>query len=122
MLLYGADSWVIKKADAIALRSFHRRAVRYMTGSHIRKLINGNWTYPNHETLLKECGLLDIDAYIERRRGTLRQYLETNRLDLLESAEATKKHAKDVNKILWWDQPFLTKTEMVNKSKFWLNV
>ena len=90
-----------------------------MTGSHIRKLRDGRWTYPNHEELLKECGLLEIDSYIERRRGTLRQYMETNRLELLKSAEETKKHAQ---KILWWDQPFLTKTDMINKSKFWFNV
>ena len=80
VLLYGADSWVIKAKEAVALRSFHRRAVRYMTGCHIRKLQDGKWSYPSHEKLLKECGLLEIDMYIQRRRGTLRKYLETNRL------------------------------------------
>ena len=120
VLLYGADSWTIKKRDYDALRSFHRRAVRYMTGQHIRKL-NEQWTYPEHEKLLKECGLLDIDIYIARRRGTLKKYLEVNQNELLQTAERTKKHAKDANKILWWNQPCLTKSELNNHSKFWFN-
>ena len=119
VLLYGVESWVMKKIDLISLRSFHRRAVRYMTGRHIRKLEDSKWTYPNHDILLKECSLFDIDTYIQRRRGTLRSYLEENRTELLDSAIKTRKHARDANKILWWNQPWVTKTEMKNQSKFW---
>ena len=121
VLLYGSDSWVVKKRDHDALRSFHRRAVRYMTGQHIRKLGENQWNYPAHELLLKKCGLLEIDIYIARRRGTLRKYLEENRLGLLQDAEKTKRHAKDVNKIMWWNQPCLDKTELNNHSNFWFN-
>ena len=122
VLLYGADSWVIKKRDAIVLRSFHRRAARYMTGIHIRNLENDKWIYPDHEQLLKECGLLEIDTYIERRRGTLRAHLESNKPDLLAHAKKTKRHSKDVNKIFWWNQPWKTKAELNNHSKFWFNI
>ena len=36
------------------------------------------WEYPDHRILLLECGLLPMNTYIERRRGTLWQSLETN--------------------------------------------
>ena len=119
VLLYGAESWVIKKRDYIALRSFHRRAVRYMSGKHIRKHEYDEWEYPNHEELLRKCGLVDINIYIERRRGTLRNYLEKYRKDLLDRAEKSKRHARDVNRIMWWTQPWLSRNEMKNHERFW---
>ena len=121
VLLYGADSWTIRKRDYEALRSFHRRATRYMTGQHIRKVTEDQWVYPHHEQLLKECGIFDIDIYIMRRRGTLRKYLKENRLGLLQAAEKTKRHARDVNRIFWWTQPWMDKDELINHSKFWFN-
>ena len=121
VLLYGADSWVIKKRDYDALRSFHRRAARYMTGQHIRKLDGNKWEYPNHEELLKICGLLEIDTYIARQRGTLRKYLKETKPDLLKEVEQTPRHPRDVHRIMWWNQQCLTKTEMNNHSKFWFN-
>ena len=91
-----------------------------MTGQHIRKL-GSQWTYPDHETLLKKCGLLELDVYIARRRGTLRKYLEDNKLGLLQTAEKTKKHAKDPNRIMWWNQYCLDKPALINHSNFWFN-
>ena len=82
---------------------------------------DGKWIYPDHEKLLKECGLLEIDKYIERRRGTLRDYLKTNRPALLESAQKTRRHAKDANRILWWNQSWKSKTDLNNHSRFWFN-
>ena len=45
VLLYGADSWVVKKEDLRKLQSFHSRAIRYMTGTHIQKTMSGEWEY-----------------------------------------------------------------------------
>ena len=91
------------------LESFHKRAVRYMMGRHIRKLnIGGSeerWEYPEHRGLLKKCRLFSIKVYIERRRGTLREYLMKYRKGLLEEAESTVAHCHAVNKVLWWKQP-----------------
>ena len=42
VLLYGAESWTISQRNERILVSFHRRAVRYLTNSHIRKLENSN--------------------------------------------------------------------------------
>ena len=104
-LLYGSESWVVTAREWKKLRSFHRRAVRYMTGNHIRKM-EGGWEYPQHEDLFQKCGLSQIETYIEKRRGTLWSYLKTNRSELMEEAMGMGKHCRDVKKILWWDQKY----------------
>ena len=119
VLLYGADSWCISKIDLGRLHSFHMRAVRYLTGKHIRKKNEFEWEYPAHKDLLKQCGLLEIETYIQQRRGTLYKYLEDNKLNLLEQAKKTKRHCKDVNKIMWWNQKWIKKSEMKRISEAW---
>ena len=123
VLLYGADTWVVSERDMGKLRSFHWRAIRYMTGCHIRKRGGeggeGDWEYPNHKELMVKCKLLPIETYVERRRGTLRKYLEENRADVLAEAGKMGKHNKNVNKIMWWNQNFITKNEMNQVKNFW---
>ena len=69
VLLYGADSWSITKRDFAALEPFHKRAVRKITGQHIRRDAHGKWHYPDHDALLEQCGLWPTATYIERHRG-----------------------------------------------------
>ena len=89
-----------------------------MTGHHIQK-IGENWEYPNHQELLKKCGLLPIDIYIQRRRETLRAYLMECRKDLMKEAMKTRTHNFDVHKILWWEQKYLNKQEMKEMVNLW---
>ena len=81
-----------------------------MTGDHIRKNQNGDWEYPHHEGLEKKCQLFPIDTYIKWRRGTLWQYLESNRKDLIKEVKKLTAPSKNNNKILWWKQPHISKT------------
>ena len=37
VLLYGAESWTVSQRYKGKLQKFHRRAVRYITGTHIRR-------------------------------------------------------------------------------------
>ena len=83
-----------------------------MTGKHIVKNEDGSWIYPNHEELLKKCKLLPIEKYIERRRGTLRAYLEEYKPDLMREVTGMTRPARDPNKILWWEQKWLSKKDM----------
>ena len=122
VLLYGADSWTITEQNMKLLRSFHWRAVRYMTGQHIRKERDGEWTIPDHTELLKKCHLFPIEVYIERRRGTLHRYLERHRRDLLLSAHTTTQHCRAVNSILWWRQTWITKSDMDMLTSQWIPV
>ena len=121
VLLYGADSWVVTKRDMNKLRSFHHRAIQYITGRHIRKHDEDRWEYPEHQELLKECQLLPIEEYVERRRGTLRAYFEEVTPALLESTKLVKRHCKDVHKILWWNQKWKSKKDFTNFSNFWFD-
>ena len=118
VLLYGADSWTITKPNMKKLESFHKRATRYMTGKHIRK-INDLWEYPNHEELLKICKLFPVDIYIQRRRGTLKNYFDKYREELLAEAESTSRHYHSSSKVLWWNQPWIQKTELNNLARLW---
>ena len=53
VLLYGADSWALTQRDMKFLTAFHHRAIRFMTGQHIKKINDKEWFYPNHGELLK---------------------------------------------------------------------
>jgi len=120
VLLYGADSWAVEKRDLKRLESFHNRAARYMTGKHIKK--RGEvWEYPKHDELLKEAKLLPISKYIERRRGTLRKYLEENRKPLMEEARDITQHCYHANKVLWWRQKYIFKKALNTYSSMWFN-
>ena len=71
-----------------------------MMDNHIRKGVDGSWEYPNNEELERECGLIPMDRFTRRRRGTLRQYLETEREELLKEAMDSVAPSKNSNKIL----------------------
>ena len=111
VLLYGSESWTITNKNKLKLQSFHNRALRYISGKHIKKVNEDKWEYPNHEELLEICKLHPIERYIERRRGTLRRYFETYRKNLLDSVQKVTPPSKQSNKILWWNQPWITKLE-----------
>ena len=104
VLLYGAESWCVSKTNLRKLRAFHHRACRYMTGKHIRKIGEGKWEYPDHEQLRKSCQLLRIEEYVERRKQNLRTFLTEERKELWEEVRKTRPPARDVKKILWWEQ------------------
>ena len=106
VLLYGADSWAISERDKKKLQSFHKRATRCVSGTHIRKDEKDEWHYPDHSDLLEKCGLRPIETYLERRRSTLMRYLELNKKDLLLEARRCDKHCRNVSKIMWWKQSF----------------
>ena len=68
--------------------------------------MDNTWEYPNHQDLLKECGLFPIEVYIQRRRSTLRKYMEECRSELLEQAYNCPRHSRDAHKLVWWEQEY----------------
>ena len=111
LLLYGAESWTVSKFNMNRLNSFHNRAVRYLTRSHIRMLDDGRWEYPDHKKLRDKCKVEEMSTYIGRRRKTLRTFLEKERPKLWEEMQNTRAPARDVKKILWWEQPVPVESE-----------
>ena len=120
VLLYGAESWTPKQSDMKRLRSFHHRASRYMTGVHIKKLNDKEWVYPDHQRLLKMCGMLEIERYIEARRSTLEGYLKTIHPTLWDEVRTFRPPARNSAKVLWWKQVTLNKRELRMIKKEWL--
>ena len=112
VLLYGADSWVLTQRDVQNLTTFHNRALRYMTGQHIRKVDDKVWHYPDHNELMKKCGMVGIEYYVEARRGTLKKYMENLNPKLWREAWTVKPPSKNPNMIMWWKQKVLSKNEL----------
>ena len=56
---------------------------------------------------------------MERRQGTLWKYSKEYRKDLVEEMEQTKVPSRNVNKVLWWKQPYITKDEIKKMKKIW---
>ena len=109
VFLYGADSWTITDRDYAAMGRFHKRAVRHITGQHIQRDAQGKWTYPDHNELLSKCGLQLIGVYVERRRGTLRLYLQECKVDLIREVQELHPPARDSHRVLWWNQEWREK-------------
>ena len=82
-----------------------------MTGKHIRKLEEGKWEYPDHEDLREKCKLARIEEYIEKRKENLRTFLTKERPALWEEMKRTKQPARDVRKVLWWEQELVSRED-----------
>merc|ERR1711986_52946 len=100
------------------LNSFHRRVVRHMTGDHIRKMGEDKWEYPDHHKLFMKCNLFPMEVYLERRRGTLWEYLNKNKKELVDRMQNLGNKNRGNKKSLWWDQKFLSKKDM-EKTNLW---
>lgn len=82
VLLYGLDLWVLNKRALGKLESFYHRAVRHMTGDHIQKVGIWSGSIQTIEKSLLYCNLFSIRTYLERRRGTLWNYLRRSKTTL----------------------------------------
>ena len=71
--------------------------------------------------LLKKCRILEIERYIESRRGTLRGFLETTHPPIFNLVHNIHPPARASNKILWWNQKSITKREPKVITKEWLD-
>jgi hypothetical protein len=59
VLLYGSESWVLKKYMVGKLNSFHHMCARFITGRHIQQ-IDEEWIYSNTQETIKQANLLTI--------------------------------------------------------------
>ena len=68
--------------------------------------------YPDHTRLREKCGVQRIEEYVVKRRQNLRTFITEERKELWEEAKRTKPPARDVRKILWWNQEMLSSEDM----------
>ena len=88
---------MLLQRNICALESFHKRAVRRITRCHIYKDAEGNWCYPDHDTLMQKCRLSPIMTYVKLHCGTLLQYFEGVKTDLLSEVHNLKLLPRDAH-------------------------
>jgi hypothetical protein len=107
ILLYGAETWVIKPENMKKLRTFHWKAARYITHRHsIRPLNDGTdeKIYPPSESVLEDAGLFEIEVYYTSKDAETRYLPSSN---IVKSIENVKIETDVENsEIYWWKQPF----------------
>ena len=107
ILLYGSESWVINKTNLLKLQAFHHKCARQMCGNNIKyNPENDLWTYPKSEDVLKQCGLLPIEFYIQQRRNTIETYIKQR--PIYNKCLASKPLQNNVNQLTWWTQKLNT--------------
>ena len=106
ILLYGAETWVITPKNMAKLRTFHRKAARYITNRHIRPLNDGTdkWNYPSSESVLEDAGLFEIEVYIQRRRDTVFTFVQNR--EIYKKCLELETDADNSEFTYWWKQPF----------------
>ena len=78
VLLYGAETWSVTPPMLQALRGFHHRVARQLTGKVGRYLPREDrWYYPPIEEALEEAGLFRMEVYINRQQNTMVDYVAT---------------------------------------------
>ena len=63
---------------------------------------------PRPQRIEEESKLARIEKYIEKRKENLRTFLTEERPELWEEAKRTKLPARDVRKVLWWEQELVS--------------
>jgi len=76
VLLFGSETWVISDRMMKALRGFHHRAARRITGMMPHR-VGGEWVYPATSDVLKKAGMYTIERYISIRRSKFVDYVAT---------------------------------------------
>ena len=99
VLLFGSGTWVINDRMLKALRGFHHRAVRRITGM-VAYRVAGGWDSLPIEAVLEVAGLHPIEVYLERRQNTLVDYISTRPIfDLCNDATRL---SGSPNPRYWW--------------------
>jgi hypothetical protein len=100
VLLYASESWVLTERTIKALSSFHNRCARFISGDHIRQKPNGEWILPPTAEVLEKCKLRTVKEYIEKRRRTIRAFVEAR--PIYEACIASTPTDNNVNQKVWW--------------------
>jgi len=103
VLLYGCETWTISPAMLKALRGFHHRVARRLTGKMPHRRGNGEWVYPPIEEAFELAGMFSIEHYINVRQRTLLQAVATR--PVLELCREVERPSGSTRSMGWWEQP-----------------
>ena len=77
VLLFRAETWVIKRKMESALDAFWGSVARKLTGRQPRRGRDRRWFYPSLAEAMKEAGIVRIRTPILRRQNTVAQFIAT---------------------------------------------
>ena len=89
--------------NLLKLQAFHNKCASQMCGNSIKLDPKTNeWFYPKTENVLKQCGLLPIEYYIQQRRNTLYSYIKIRLI--YSKCIASSPLQSNANQLTWWKQ------------------
>ena len=109
VLLYGAETWVLKNRDIKSLQSFHHRCARHMSNMHIKK-VGEKWTYLSTKDVLERCHLKPITEYISNQKENLKNFIKEK--EIWEKCKNSKTISTNNNQITWWEQQIFNEEEL----------
>ena len=104
VLLYGSESWCIGPALLARLEGFHIRCCyRMAKKNRPQKDSMGAWVYPRSAGVLNECGLYNIEHYIDKRRQMIVEFVATRAL--FTECWTGERMPGTPRRQWWWEQP-----------------
>jgi hypothetical protein len=103
VLLYGSETWVWTDRMVNAVRGFHHRASRLLSGNLPRCLRNGTFEYCPVDEALAMCHLRPVQVYIARRQSRILAYVERRPIYNLCKA-AKRASGTPTGTKFWWEQ------------------
>ena len=104
VLLYGCETWDLTSTTLLALRGFHHRVARRITGM-LPALQDGEWVTPPAGEALRAAGMHSIDEYITVRQRTIVEKVATR--PIMQLCNSTERLSGSSGKTFWWQQPLI---------------
>lgn len=102
-LLYCCETWVVSDAMLTALRGFHHRIARQISGLTASYCVSTDtWTYPPIADALQKAGLHTIEEYIQNCQNTLAETIATH--PILDLCLETERESGSSSRLHWWTQ------------------
>ena len=101
--LYGSETWVWTDRMVVAIRGFHHRAARLLSGKLPRRRPDGSFEYCPADDALKMCSLQPVQVYIARRRDHLLTYVR-GRPIYAQCRTAPRAPGTPSRTRFWWEQ------------------
>eukprot|EP00978_Attheya_sp_CCMP212_P005928 scaffold13219_cov61-Attheya_sp.AAC.4 len=103
ILLFVSEAWVVTKPMLQALKGFHSRVARQLSGKtpHFCHATY-EWIYPPTEKALEEVGLWPIEKYIESCQNAVVDYVAT--WPIFELCTEAEWPTGSQSSRRWWDQ------------------
>ena len=102
VLLFGAESWVLKGKMEAALDAFQGRVARRLTGRMPRRGRDGKWVYLPLAGVTKDAGIVRARTSVLRRQNTVAQFVATR--PILALCEGTEQRGGARVPQRWWEQ------------------